>query len=215
MAECLSIVIADDHEIVRSGLKMIIEQEEGLYVKADASCYADLLDLLAGVDIDILILDLNLGDLNGICVLESVANLYPDLPILVLSAYPEEAFSLRAFRAGASGYLNKTAVSSELINAIETIRHGKKYMSRRLQEMLPYGTDIENGNIDIADSLSKREFEVFSLIGQGKSPKEIAQVLSVSPKTVSTYRTRIMEKLMLTNTAQLQKIAYEKIGSSV
>jgi len=214
MEKSLRIAIADDHEIIRSGLKMIIEQEKGLCVKADTSCHADLLNLLSHTDIDILILDLNLGDRNGIDALESVVSLYPDLPVLVLSAYPEETFALRAFRAGASGYLNKAVVSSELIDAIKTLQNGKKYISHRLKEILPYGTDLQNDHLDLADSLSKREFEVFVLIGQGKSFKEIADILSVSPKTVSTYRTRIMEKLIIENTSQLQKIAYEWGGSS-
>lgn len=208
----LRIAIADDHEIVRNGLSIIIENTHSMQVEIAASSHHELLHMLEAHEVDMLILDLNLGDVNGLGSLESITERHPALPVLVLSAYPEEEYAIRAFKAGASGYLNKAVVSSELIKAIQTIKSGKSYISETLAQNLPYGTTLEKEKKEISEILSKREFEVFSLIGQGKSPKEISELLSLSPKTVSTYRSRIMEKLMLTNRTQLQRLAYERLG---
>jgi len=210
----IRIAIADDHEIVRNGLTMVIESEEKMEVVVQASSYAELIDRLKGTSIDLLILDLNLGDLNGLVSLEKVLALYPSLPILVLSAYPEEAYALRTFKSGASGYLNKAVVSSELIGAIHTITEGKKYVSASFSEHLEYGTSLEKEETELTNLLSKREFEVFSLIASGKTPTQIAEILTLSPKTVSTYRTRIMDKLMLENASQLSRFAYETLNFS-
>ena len=203
------IAIADDHEIVRNGLKMLIDKEEGMKVQEEASSYSELIELLEEENIDLLILDLNLGDTNGIESIENVSNSFPTLPILILSTYPEEPYAIQTFKAGASGYLNKTVISSELIKAIHKITAGKKYISESLAENLAYGFSLEKRDTDPVELLSKREFEVLSLIASGKTYKEIAGKLDLSPKTVSTYRTRIFDKLNLTNTSQLLSFAYE------
>lgn len=203
------VAIADDHEIVRNGLKMLIDKEKDMQVEVEASSCSDLTALLKETDIDLLILDLNLGDINGVESIEHVSNLFPGLSILVLSTYPEEPYAIQTFKAGASGYLNKTVISSELIKAIHKITEGKKYISESLAENLAYGFSLEKSDTDPIELLSKREFEVLSLIASGQSYKEIASKLNLSPKTVSTYRTRILEKLNLTSTAQLLRFAYE------
>lgn len=203
------VAIADDHEIVRSGLKMLIDREKDMQVEVEASSCSDLTTLLKETDIDLLILDLNLGDINGVESIEQVSTLFPKLSILVLSTYPEEPYAIQTFKAGASGYLNKTVISSELIKAIHKITAGKKYISESLAENLAYGFSLEKSDTDPIELLSKREFEVLSLIASGQSYKEIASKLNLSPKTVSTYRTRILEKLNLTSTAQLLRFAYE------
>lgn len=203
------VAIADDHEIVRNGLKMLIDKEKDMQVEVEASSCSDLTALLKETDIDLLILDLNLGDINGVESIEHVSNLFPGLAILVLSTYPEEPYAIQTFKAGASGYLNKTVISSELIKAIHKITEGKKYISESLAENLAYGFSLEKSDTDPIELLSKREFEVLSLIASGQSYKEIASKLNLSPKTVSTYRTRILEKLNLTSTAQLLRFAYE------
>ena len=203
------IAIADDHEIVRNGLIMLIDQEKDMEVQVEASSYTELILQLKKVSVDLLILDLNLGDKNGIESIENVSNLFPTLPILVLSTYPEEPYAVQTFKAGASGYLNKTVISSELIKAIHKITAGKKYISESLAENLAYGLSLEKSNTDPIELLSKREYEVLSLIASGQTYKEIASKLDLSPKTVSTYRTRILEKLNLTSTAQLLRFAYE------
>jgi len=203
------IAIADDHEIVRNGLKMLVDKEKDMKVQGEASSYSELIELLEEENIDLLILDLNLGDTNGIESIENVSNSFPTLPILILSTYPEEPYAIQTFKAGASGYLNKTVISSELIKAIHKITAGKKYISESLAENLAYGFSLEKRDTDPVELLSKREFEVLSLIAAGKTYKEIAGKLGLSPKTVSTYRTRILEKLNLTNTSQLLRFAYE------
>ncbi|UFS61742.1 response regulator transcription factor [Sulfurimonas sp. HSL-3221] len=205
----LNIIIADDHEIVRSGLIMLIEQQEEMSVSANASSFDELMALLASGEYALLILDLNLGDKNGMESIESVSVRYPNLPILVLSAYPEDPYALQAFRAGASGYLNKAVIGAELIRAIATVAKGKKYISPTLEETMPYGTDLDKQETAMTAALSKRELEVLSLIARGLSYKEIAAELGVSPKTVSTYRTRILEKLNLSSTTELLRFAFE------
>ncbi|OQX50408.1 MAG: hypothetical protein B5M46_00540 [Epsilonproteobacteria bacterium 4484_20] len=208
------IAIADDHEIVRNGLAMVIEMQEEMEVVRQASSYAELADTLAQTDVDLLILDLNLGDVNGLGAIENVIAAHPELPVLVLSAYPEKTYALRAFKSGASGYLNKAVVSSELIDAISSVIEGKKYISHTFEEDLEYGTSLEKEELDLNTLLSKREFEVLSLIAGGYTSKEIAQALDLSPKTVSTYKTRIMEKLMVKTSSQLFRFAYERLAPS-
>lgn len=205
----ISIAVADDHEIVRSGLVMLIDQQKEMRVEMQASSYTELITLLQQESYDLLILDLNLGDKNGIESIESVSNLFPTLPILVLSSYPEEPYAVKTFKAGASGYLNKTVISAELIKAILKIIEGKKYISDSLAENLMYGLSLDKSEQDPIELLSKREFEILTLIASGQAYKEIAEQLSISPKTVSTYRTRILEKLDLTSTSQLLRFAFE------
>lgn len=205
----IKIILADDHEIVRSGLMMLIQQQENMEVEAQASSYEELIALLEKETYDLLILDLNLGDKNGLESIENVSNLFPKLPILVLSTYPEDPYAVQTFKAGASGYLNKKVISDELSTAIQKITSGKKYISESLAENLAYGFSLEKSSKNPVELLSKREFEILSLIASGYAYKEIAEKLDLSPKTVSTYRSRILEKLNLTNTTQLLRFAYE------
>ena len=206
----LKIAIADDHEIVRSGLMMFIDQRDDMKVHLQASSYTELIALLEKEPIDLLILDLNLGDKNGLESIENVIDRFPKLRILILSTYPEDPYAIQTFKAGASGYLNKTVISSELIKAILKITEGKKYVSESLAENLAYGFNLEKSTKNLVELLSKREFEILTLIASGQSYKEIAGKLDISPKTVSTYRTRILEKLNLSSTSQLLRFAYEQ-----
>jgi len=209
----IRLAIADDHELIRNGLSMIVHTNQNMQVVLQASSYHELIELLVqNNEADLLILDLNLGDINGLHTVENISNLYPSLPILVLSSYPEEIYALRAFKSGASGYLNKSIVSSELIDAINTIIRGEKYISRAFENILLFGTDLQKEEKNLSEILSKREFEVLSLIASGQSPKEIAESMGLSPKTVSTYRARIMDKLSLETTSQLQHFAYESFS---
>ncbi len=206
----IRIAVADDHEIVRSGLVMLIDQQQEMQVEVQAASYSELMSLLEKDDYDLLILDLNLGDKNGLESIENVSHAFPQLPILVLSTYPEDPYAVQTFKAGASGYLNKTVISSELIKAIRMITEGKKYISESLAENLAYGFSLEKSGKNPIELLSKREFEILALIASGQSYKEIATKLNLSPKTVSTYRTRILEKLNLSNNSQLLRFAYEQ-----
>lgn len=197
------IIIADDHSIVRSGIKFTVPKQNNLHIEDEASSFNELVDLLSKKEYDLLILDLNLGDRNGISSIREISDMYDNLPILILSMFSEDPYALQSIQAGASGYLNKTMVSDELINAINTIIKGKVYLSESYMDTLPYGTPLEKTSKSSVESLSKREFEVYSLITTGITSKEIAEKLGLSQKTISTYRTRILEKLSLSNTTQL------------
>jgi two-component system invasion response regulator UvrY len=203
------IIIADDHAIVRSGLDFLIQQQPHMKIVAEAPSFSALMTILEGETCDLLILDLNMGDKNGLQSIKEINGLYPDMPILVLSMYPEELYAVQSIKAGASGYLNKKAVSEELTEAIKTIASGKKYVSESVQGTLLYGVPLEKESQNPAKLLSKREFEVLTLIAAGMTYKDISDKLSLSPKTVSTYRTRILEKLSLDNTSQLIHFALQ------
>ena len=203
------IIIADDHEIVRSGVKFTIESQENLRIEDEASSFLELISLLSKKSYDFLILDLNLGDKNGIHSIREISNLLNELPILILSMFPEDPYALQSIQAGASGYLNKKMVSKDLLHAINSTIEGKTYIHQSYMETLPYGTALGKTAKSSIESLSKREFEVYSLIASGIPSKEIAEKLALSPKTVSTYRTRILEKLSLSNTSQLIHFALQ------
>lgn len=205
----INIIVADDHELIHKGLRMMVDPYEHLKIAAEATSFHALLDQLENGHFDLLILDLNLGDMNGLETIGMVSNAYPELPILVLSSFPEDKYAVHAFKAGASGYLNKSVFSPELLTAIEKVAGGKKYISESLSENLIYGLSLEKNDQDPDKLLSKREFEVLTLMCAGKTYNEIASELNLSPKTVSTYRTRILEKLNLSNTAQLLRYTYE------
>ena len=203
------IIIADDHEIVRSGVKFTIGTQKKFHIEDEASSFSELIDLLSKKSYDFLILDLNLGDKNGIPSIREISNLFNELPILILSMFPEDPYALQSIQAGASGYLNKKMVSEELIHAINSIIEGETYINQSYRETLPYGTSLDKRSKGPVESLSKREFEVYSLLTSGITSKEIAEKLVLSPKTVSTYRTRILEKLSLSNTNQLIHFALQ------
>jgi len=204
-----NILIADDHEIVRTGIKFTVESLENFHIEGEASSFRELMDLLSQKSYDFLILDLNLGDKNGIHSIREISDRYNDMPILVLSMFPEDPYALKSIQAGASGYLSKKMVSEELIAAMHTILSGKRYISRSHQETLPYGISLDKTSRSSIETLSKREFEVYTLITSGMTSKEIAEKLELSQKTISTYRTRILEKLSLSNTNQLIHFALQ------
>jgi len=204
-----SVLIADDHEIVRSGIKFTIESEDPFYIEDEAASYDELQILLSTKHYSLLILDLNLGDKNGIQTIRDITKLYEDLPILVLSMFPEDPYALQSIQAGAMGYLNKKIVSQELRYAIHKIMDGKIYMNEAYKETLPYGIALNKSTKSSIGTLSKREYEVYTLIVSGITSKEIAQKLELSQKTISTYRTRILEKLSLSNTTQLIHFALQ------
>lgn len=207
--DTFSILIADDHEIVRSGIKFSIESEERFYIEDEASSYEELQRLLSTREYALLILDLNLGDKNGIQTIKDISQQYEDLPILVLSMFPEDPYALQSIQAGARGYLNKKSVSTELRYAIHKIMDGKIYINEAYKEMLPFGTTLDKSSKNSIAALSHREFEVYTLLVSGMSSKEIAEQLELSQKTISTYRTRILDKLSLSNTTQLIHFALQ------
>jgi two-component system, NarL family, invasion response regulator UvrY len=203
-----SIIVADDHAVYREGLKKVIDNSVDMSVVDEAENGQELLSKVQNHDYDMVVLDISMPGRNGLDVLVELKNLRPKLPVLVLSMHPEEQFALRAFKSGASGYLSKRSSSRELIDALQKISLGKKYVSSSLAEYLVSGL-TETTQQDLLNSLSNREYQVLSLIASGKTVGKIAVELSLSVKTVSTYRAHILRKLHMKNNAELTRFVIE------
>lgn len=202
------IIVADDHAIFREGLKQVIESTNDMTVVDEAINGQELLSKVHNNDYDMVILDITMPGRNGLDVLVELKNIKPKLPVLVLSMHPEEQFALRAYKSGASGYLTKSSPSAELLDALNKISRGKKYVSSALAESLVTGLgDVSQQ--DLQHSLSNREYQVMSLIGSGKSVGKIADELALSVKTVSTYRAHILRKLNMKNNAEITRFVIE------
>ncbi len=197
----IKILIADDHPIVRSGLKQIVIKEPGMVVDGEAQNAQELLALVRKQAWDVVVLDINLPDRSGLDVLIQLKKDFPRLAVLILSVHPEEQYAVRALKSGAAGYLTKHSVPGELVKAIRKVVAGGKYVSSSLAERL--ALDLENSERTLHETLSDREFEVMCMIASGKRIKEIAEKLFLSPKTVSTYRARILEKMGMKTNADL------------
>lgn len=192
MPERMKIIVADDHAIVRRGFQQIVATRPGWEVSAEASNADELLSALRRDSFDVLVLDVSLGDRSGIDLLAHLRSEFPALPVLMLSMHPEEQYAVRCLRAGANGYIEKNSVPEEILDAIVRVAAGGKYITPALASRL--ADEIVRGTHDPHARLSAREFEVFRLIAVGRSPSDIAEALHLSVKTVSTYRTRILEK---------------------
>jgi two-component system, NarL family, invasion response regulator UvrY len=192
----IKILIADDHPIIRHGLKQIISEESDMKISGEAENGNRIFELLKKGKFDILILDISLPDINGIEVLNKLKHSYPDLPVLILSAHPEDQYALRTIQAGAMGYLNKITASDQLVNAIRKVISGGYYTSTSLSEKLLSALKNNKKNLRHED-LSPREFEIMQLIAAGNTIKVIADKLFLSVPTVYTYRSRIYEKMKM------------------
>ena len=200
------IVLVDDHEIVRTGLKQLIALEEDLEVAGEAATSADALALLRQVACDLVLLDISLPDRSGVDTLKLVRGAYPGLPVLVVSTYPEEQYAINLLRAGANGYIRKDAAGADIVHAIRTVLRKGRYMSEAVSEMLVDRLD-SGSERPLHHDLSEREFQVLCAIASGKTVSAIAEQLFISVKTVSTYRSRILEKLRMRNNAELTHYA--------
>lgn len=198
----INILIADDHPIVREGLKQIISETSDMTVADEAGNGREALDLVRKKEYDLLLLDISMPGRNGLEILKELKSEYPKFPVLILSIYPEEQYAVRAFRAGASGYLTKASAPNELISAIRKIVNGGRYVSESLAEKLTYYLD-EDSLRPPHDLLTDREYQVMLMLGSGKTVKEIAEELFLSVKTISTYRTHILEKMKMKNNAEV------------
>ena len=198
----IKIIIADDHTLIRAGLKQILAQQANIDV-LEAKNGQEVLTMLQKIEVNVVILDISMPGRNGLEILKDIKIKYPDLPVLMLSVYPEDQYAIRALKAGASGYITKDSVSEELVYAIKTVLKGVKYVSRNMTEKLIFELNDKNRDKLLHENLSDREFEVFCMIGKGKSVSQIAEKLFLSPKTISTYRSRILEKTSLGNNADI------------
>ncbi len=204
----IRILVADDHPVVREGLKRVIEKDSGMLVSAEASTSQQVLDQVAKERPDVLLLDINMPGRGGLEVLMQLKIHHPALPILVISMYSEDQYATRVLRAGASGYMTKESAPSQLVKAIRKVLRGGKYVSPALAEKL--AIDLGTGSKLPHETLSDREYQVLCMIALAKTVSEIADELSLSVKTISTYRARILEKMDLGNNVQLARYALKQ-----
>lgn len=204
----IDVIIADDHPIVRAGFKQIIMEDEGIRVAGEASKGTELLEQVRRRDYDVILLDLTMPGMNGLDVLKQLRVEKPAIPVIVLTMHPESQYALRILKAGASGYITKASAADELINAIHKVHKGGKYISPSLAEKIAFALDDNAAKLP-HETLSDREYQVLCLIGAGKTASQIADSLSLSVKTISTYRTRILEKMHMQTNAELTHYAIE------
>lgn len=202
------IIIADDHVIFREGLKQVISSTENMVVTDEASNGQELLQKVQEKDYDLVILDISMPGRNGLDTLVELKKVRPKLPVLILSMHPEEQYALRAYKSGASGYMTKGSPVSELLDALRKLALGKKYVSADLAEAMICGLG-EPSQTEIQHTLSNREYQVLCMIASGKTVGSIADELSLSAKTISTYRGHILRKLNMKNNSEMTRFAIE------
>ncbi|MEJ2803448.1 LuxR family two component transcriptional regulator [Comamonas sp. BIGb0124] len=199
----INVAIVDDHALVRTGLRQFLSEETDLRVLAEAASGREAIDLVRlQPDLDVLILDLSMPGQSGLDALAMIRAKAPDLAILILSGFPEEHYAMNLIRQGASGYLNKECDPAEIVRAIRTVAQGRRYITPSVAELLAEQLNRKDSG-PLHEQLSEREFQVFLRLAQGDTVGQIAEALSLSVKTVSTYRTRLMEKLALQSNSDL------------
>jgi len=204
----INILMVDDHAIVREGLRRIIEEKKEMKVAFEATTGEEALYLISKEIFDVVLLDIAMPGKNGLQTLKEIKKYKSTIPVLMLSMHAEEQYALRAIKAGASGYLTKDSAPEELVIAIKKVYSGKKYISQEVAGLLT--TDIyHKENKQLHEYLSDREFEIMKLLIKGNSARKMATALSISDKTVSTYRSRIMKKMHMNNISELIHYAIE------
>jgi DNA-binding NarL/FixJ family response regulator len=198
----IRILVADDHSVVRQGVKQILADVSDMAVKDEAQNGSETLEKVLRNDYDVVLLDISMPGRSGLEVLEDIKNQRPKLAVLILSMHPEEQYAVRALRAGASGYLTKASAPQELIGAIRKVAGGGKYVTSSLAEKLADELEIDTEKLP-HERLSNREHQVMLMLAAGKSVSDIAGELCLSVKTISTYRTRIMDKMGMKKNAEL------------
>lgn len=204
----LRVLIADDHAIVRKGLRQLLLEEFPFAIIEEVGDAESLFSKVMAKEWDVVVCDLSMPGRSGIEALQQIKESHPKLPVLIMSIHPEDQYALRVLKAGASGYLNKESIHNEIIPAIQTVKLGKKFITPSVAELLAesLNTNIEEKH----ELLSNRELDVFKLLASGKSISEIADQLSLSATTISTYRARILEKMQLNTNADLTRYALQR-----
>ncbi|MET0209303.1 MAG: response regulator transcription factor [Burkholderiaceae bacterium] len=198
----IRIAIVDDHAIVRAGLRQFLSEQVDLRVTGEASSGREALDLVRAGDVDVMLMDLSLPDQSGVETLAAIKARKPELPVLILSGFPETHYATTLLRQGASGYLNKECDPEEIATAIRTVFRGRKYITPAVAELLAEGLGASPDQ-PAHDALSERELQVFLRLARGETVGHIADGMSLSVKTVSTYRSRVLEKLSLSTNSEL------------
>lgn len=204
----IKILVVDDHAIVREGLKQILSDVSDISVLAEAVNGQEALDQIHRHTFDVILMDISMPGRSGLEILKDIKTEHPKLPVLILSMHPEEQYAIRALRAGAAGYMNKSSAPDELIGAIRKVSAGRKYVSPSVAEKLAFELGADPSRLP-HELLSDREYQVMMMLASGRSVSEIGQELCLSVKTISTYRARVMEKMNLKKNAELTLYAVQ------
>jgi two-component system, NarL family, invasion response regulator UvrY len=202
----IRVIIADDHPVVRQGLKQVVNKDPQIEVVGEANDAAELLELARRVSFDVLVLDITMPGRSGLEVLKELRREQPSLPVLILSMHPEDQYAVRVLKAGAAGYLTKESAPEQLVSAIKKAYEGGKYISPETAERLAFHIEADSRD-EPHHSLSDREFQVMRALAQGQSVTQIAHEMGLSAKTVSTYRTRVLEKMRVSSNSELIRYA--------
>ena len=205
----INVVVIDDHAVVREGLKRIISENPGMAVSGEAGDGYEAIKVVKDTPCDVVLLDITMPNKNGLDVLKQIRAESPRLPVLVLSMHAEDQYAIRVLRAGAAGYLTKESAPAKLVQAIRKVVRGGKYVSQTLAEKLVFDLDTDTDKVP-HETLSDREFQVLCMIASGKTVGDIAGELTLSVKTISTYRVRILEKLQMKNNAEITRYAIKQ-----
>lgn len=201
MTNNINILVVDDHAVVRAGIQYFIADIPNMAVAGEAATAEEAIRMIRARDWDIVLLDIAMPDKSGVEVLKQIKREKPTLPVLILSMHPENRYALQILRSGASGYVQKEALATELVTAIQTILQGHKYISHAVAELLT--TDVASDEKPLHETLSAREYQIFYKLGQGDGVTKIAEELCLSVKTISTYRSRVLEKMNMANNADI------------
>lgn len=204
------ILLVDDHTIVLEGLARLLASDQDIHIVATAKSGPEALEMIAKTALDGVLLDISLPGMNGIETLKQIKLDQPSLPVLVFSMYPEEQYAVRCIKAGAAGYLTKACEKKDLLAAVRAITSGHRHITSAVSDCLLGEVRRDKSDDQPHQSLSDREFEVFKMIAQGIPPSDMAHRLNLSPKTISTYRSRILEKMSLSSNAELMRYAIEQ-----
>ena len=199
----IRILIADDHAVVRAGIRQFIAGHDDLTVVAEAANGAEVLEYIRKGELDVVVLDISMPGRSGVDTLRSLKRARPELPVLILSAFAENLYAVNLLRAGAAGYVSKEAAATQLVAAIRTVAAGRKYISPTVAQLLADGLSIKDQDQPVHSKLSQREFQIFCKLAKGQGVSKIAEELFLSVKTVSTYRSRILDKTGMKTNADL------------
>jgi two-component system invasion response regulator UvrY len=199
----IKILVVDDHAVVRAGVAHFLADLPDMQIAGEAGTAQEAIRLIRSKDWDIVLLDIAMPDKSGVEVLKQIKREKPDLPVLMLSMHPENRYAVQILRSGASGYVQKEALATELVSAIHTILRGHKYISPAVADLLTVDPYIADSQKPLHELLSAREYQIFYKLGQGEGVTKIADELCLSVKTVSTYRSRVLEKMNMTNNADI------------
>ncbi|MBP7353755.1 MAG: response regulator transcription factor [Comamonas sp.] len=198
----IQVVLCDDHAVLRRGIRDTLQEATDIRVTAEAASYTELREALRTAACEVLLLDINMPGRNGLEVLSSVRETHPEIKVIMVSMYPEDQYALRSLKAGAQGYANKAGDPVQLIEAVRMVMQGRKYLTSEVAQMLAESVAQPQAEV-LHETLSEREMQTLQKIATGRRLTDIAEELMLSPKTVSVYRARVLEKLQLANNAEL------------